>query len=443
VFVHAIDPTTPNDVDGLAPRPPIWLNAVIESQGGDLEIDSEQQAIRLPVIVPLAAMPDVISAGYALTPYAAGADYASTSTRARRLWLEFASPPPAGLAIVARVLSYAPDPLLYHDDRLMTAPPPPDPGLPLDPEYVRSIVPGQFPDEDGAEAMQPLIPSSDSPTRFMLPLPVNDEAAPELFGIWTYEFRFARVTKSMPALGYKGPVLWSSAHGRYGRPLRLAGVQHPAPPMPAGAEWVKDPAAGPVLAATAPYATPVRDGQIVGDGAPRSTIVFVLYAQVPQADGSTFRNVMLDHVGSIDNVPFSSGARALGAFTQTQVTAALDALALPRDAGLSVVAIEFLPEGGAAEPEPTAPPGPAGDQPPPPPPVDPLNSEAFGRRRILRASPLTAVGPVCGVLEPAGAPGHGSKVSDENRLPLTVHAGSPRRVLTAINQFFSARRVNL
>jgi hypothetical protein len=78
------------------------------------------------------------------------------------------------------------------------------------------------------------------------------------------------------------------------------------------------------------------------------------------------------------------------------VTDALDALALPRDAGLSVVAIEFLPSGGAVEPEP----GQGQND------TDPLDTASFGRRRILRTSALTLVGAVCGVLEPAGTAGH-------------------------------------
>src|SRR5262249_13693181 len=163
---------------------------------------------------------------------------------------------------VARVLAYAPDPLLYHDDRLMSAPPPADPALPLDPEYMRHIVPGQLPDEDGAEAMQPLIPSSDSPTRFLLPLPVTDPAAPDLFGLWTSGCRFAGGRAPWRARGYRGRVLGAGAPGRWGRSLRLAGVQPPARSMPVAAEWAKGTAATqpPVLLATAPYATPVRDG---------------------------------------------------------------------------------------------------------------------------------------------------------------------------------------
>jgi hypothetical protein len=221
--------------------------------------------------------------------------------------------------------------------------------------------------------------------------------APELFGLWTYEFRFARVTAAMVKLGYTGPVLWSTAHGRYSRPLRLAGVQHPAPALPVTAEWFYGSATDPpVVVATAPFATPVLDGQIVGDGAPRTSMAFAIYAQVPQADGSSFRNIYIGHAVGF-SIALPSGPRAIGEMTQADVAAALDGLALPRSAGLSVLAIEFLSPGGAQEASDTAP----GRQP-----LDLLIREVFGQGRILRTSNLTPIEGVCGVLEPAGTPGH-------------------------------------
>ena len=164
--------------------------------------------------------------------------------------------------------------------------------------------------------MQPI--ASSTSIRFTAPLPQGLAAlAPELHGLWTYEFRFGRVTQAMVDLGYKGPVLWCTAHGRYGRPLRLAGVQHPAPPLVAAAQWQAPAAANlpPVLVASAAYATPVRDGQIVGDGLPRTTVAFVLYAQVPQADGSTFRNIQLGHAVAMP-VPGTPGATAVAQLPQ-------------------------------------------------------------------------------------------------------------------------------
>jgi hypothetical protein len=67
--------------------------------------------------------------------------------------------------------------------------------------------------------MQPLLPT-DSPRHFLLPLPPGlIPESPELFGFFTYEFRIGR------------RVGWSTAQGRFGRPLRVTGVQHPAPTL--------------------------------------------------------------------------------------------------------------------------------------------------------------------------------------------------------------------
>ena len=398
VFVHAIDPTVPEAVDGLAARPPIWLHGTATGPSGDFAVDSAQAAIRLPLAVPPAEVPEPVSAGYALSPYIPGAAYASSGPRDRRLWVEFTAPPPKGFAIFARVLAYAPDPLLYTDRRLLAAAPPVDPALPLDPETMRLISPGQPTDEDGAETMVPLIPSGDQPHRFVLPLPSGvDPRAPELFGLWTYEFRIGHVTRKMVAAGAAGPAFWCLAHARFGRPLRLAGLQHPAPAMSVVAQWQPriplgriDPPLAPMLVATAGYAKPVLNGQLVGNGQPHTTIAFLLYAQVPQADGSSFRNILLKHVltGPVRDVDAGPVLSARQVFRQADILAVLDALGLPDTAPLSVVGVEFLPAGGAVEADRQHPEG----QP------DPLANETFAQRRILRTSPLTPVEPACCVL---------------------------------------------
>jgi hypothetical protein len=126
-----------------------------------------------------------------------------------------------------------------------------------------------------------------------------------------------------------------------------SGVQHPAPPLAAAAQWQAPVSANlpPVLLASAAYAIPARDGQIVGDGLPRTTVAFVLYAQVPQADGSTFRNTQLGHAVA-QPVRGTPGATAVAQLQQADIIRVLDELALPRDAGLSVIGVEFLPSGG-------------------------------------------------------------------------------------------------
>jgi hypothetical protein len=126
-------------------------------------------------------------------------------------------------------------------------------------------------------------------------------------------------------------------------------------------------------------------------------MAFALYAQVPQADGSTFRNIEIAHTGALQ-VQEQPGSAAFGAFTRDAVIGTLDALHLPRDVGLSVIAVEFLPPGGSQEPIDVGRQRGLGE--------DPLSPDLFARRRILRASPLVPVGAVCGILEPAGSLGH-------------------------------------
>ena len=381
IFVDRIDPAVPNPMDGFSDRPPYQLSAAIPTDGGQLERTTDPIALRLPVVVPPAGVPRLTSAGYALSPYQAAADYSSTTPRTRQLWLELEQPPAPGDAVFARILAYAPDPLLYVDPDVLAAPPPDDPPLRLDPESIRVITPGQPRDDDGLEAMIQLTPATGDPTRFLLPLPDGIAADdPRLFGLWTYELRY----------GHLAP--WSTAHGRYSHPLRITGIQHPAPALPCAASWRPSPAtAGPGndLVATAPYAIPVLNGRQVGTGAPCSTLGFLLYAQALQSDRSSDRNVLIGHSGA---TRVNEGGRVIfgtATFTHAAVGDALTGLGLPAESPLSVLAVEFYSAGGSVgfqylqrPPEPAADP-------------DPFGSDLFGRRRILRTSPLAPVQPVC------------------------------------------------
>ncbi len=411
VFIDGIDPAIPDPADGFTPRPPYSMEATVPMEGGaDIVKQSDPIALRLPVVIPPAGVPQLVSAGYALSKYQAAADYSSTEPRERNLWLEVKEPPEDGDALFVRVLAYAPDPVLYVDPALLAAPPPEEPVLPLDPETIRIITQGQPRDEDGLEAMVRLEASASDRRKFLLPLPAGvarDDL--RLFGMWTYELRFGHVAP------------WSTAHGRYGRPLRVTGVQHPAPNLACGAAWrpfivkpLKDPGFQPpgaggnvidipyVLVATAPYALPVLDGRRVGDGFPRTTIGFLLYAQARQADGRGYRNVLLAHRGAVPVVHQQRVDYGEAAFAQRDILVALDKLGLPANAPLSVLAVEFYGPGGmvGAEyaerqfiPRLAAVEQPAyvnrGKA------LDPFAPAVFGRRRILRTSPLTAVQPVC------------------------------------------------
>jgi hypothetical protein len=390
VFFDGIDPAVQDPRDGFTDRAPYTLSATMfDEAGGDLSATTDPVALRLPVVVPPAGVPKLVSAGYSLSPYEAAADYSSTGVRSRHLWLEVEKAPDPGDALFARPLAYGPDPLLYVDAEVLRAEPPAEPALRLDPELVRVITANQPRDDDGLEAMIRLVPSADDPTRFQLPLPDGVEADdPRLFGMWSYEVRFGHVDP------------WSTAHGRFSRPLRVTGVQHPAPHLPCAATWRPlGPPGIPLgndLVASAPYATPVLDGRRVGDGIPRSTLGFLLYAQARQADGSGYRNVLIDHHGAHlmlnqDQVDYGSTA-----FPRDEILRALRDLGLPEEASLSVLAVEFYSPGGSVGTEyhnvfvrehDQRPFDAVGR--------DPFGSDFFGQQRILRTSPLVRVEPVC------------------------------------------------
>jgi hypothetical protein len=231
-------------------------------------------AAGLPIAAPPTQTPTLASAGVMLSEYERTADYSSTGTRAKMLWLEFEEPPenPAD-RFFARVLSRAPDPMLTREAPVT---PPPDPPLPIAPEYIRVVRPHQSDDRAGLSAMQLLLPTL-SPRHFVLPLPPGlDETSLDLLGFYVYEVR----------LGHAAG--WSTARARFGPALRVTGVQHPAPPLSCEAFRTRS-----GVVASAPYATPVYEGRSLLPPTPATTMWIVLYAQVVQADGADRRNILL------------------------------------------------------------------------------------------------------------------------------------------------------
>ena len=379
VFFHAIDPAIVDPRDGFTNRDAYQLSVAIPSEAPTpIALTSDALPLRLPVATIPAGIPKLMSAGYALSAYTPTADYSATAARDRQLWLEVAEKPGDGNRLFARVLAYAPDPLLYNDAILRIQQPGEDPPLKLDPELIRAITPGQPTDTDGLEAMFELHASPDDPLKFLLPLPDGvDENDARLFGMWTYELRY----------GHKDP--WSLAHARYSRPLRVTGVQHPAPQLPLVASWqlVAGFVPGPPpplpsgivgvdlsreeialatrrahvsvigrntwqIVAMAPYATPVlADGSDAGNGIPLTTIGFLLYAQAIQADASGYRNVLLRHQGAMpvdprDTAPGFVYDYGRAVFAQSDIEQDLAAAGLPANAPLSTIAVEFYAPGG-------------------------------------------------------------------------------------------------
>jgi hypothetical protein len=325
--------------------------------------------LQLPLLLPIAARPlqspQLASAGIALSPYAPAPDYSATTVRQRALWLEFTQPiADPDDTYFGRVLSYAPDQMLtgapFAD---VGVDPLAEPPLPVDPELIRTIVPGQSDDHAGLGAMQQLVPSS-SAVHYMLPLPPGLAVdAPELFGMFTYELRVGH-TKN-----------WSTAQGRFGPPLRVAGVQHPAPPLLA---LVNSTTAN--VSVSAPYAMPTFNGRNLLPSAPRTQLWALLYAQVTQADVRAQRNVLLarqrlthDREGPLKRLGDVRGIAAMY-WQRAEIDAILTSLALPTQSPLSVIVVETFHNIGDL--------------------ADPLGGD-LGRVRILRLSPLTAVPAVC------------------------------------------------
>jgi len=322
-------------------------------------------AIRLPITTPPAQVPKLVSAGIALSPYAHSADYSTTSPRDRWLWLEFDRPPdnPAD-RYFARVLAAAPDPELSRLQPDAEAQDSPEPPLPIDPEPLRIIVPGASDDGAGLTAMQQLV-TGDSNLHMIVPLPPGaDSQSPELFGFFTYELRVGH------AQG------WCTAQGRFGPPLRLTGVQHPAPELTCLVLRNSE-----SLTVSAPFAQAVLDGRsVMNTELPHSRMWILLYVQVRQSDGAANRNILLGRKpalirgGTFAPAKAGPGVRGVATWSASEIALLLQGLGLNAAMPLSCVAIETLP---AAQPFP-----------------DPLGAD-LGYERILRTSPLTAIPTAC------------------------------------------------
>lgn len=363
--------------------------------------------VTLPKAARPAQTPVIASAGIALSPYQPAPDYSSTAPRKRALWLEFDGPAadPAD-AYFARVLEYGPDPLLAYGPT--TTPNDitgelQDPPIPLDPEPIRIITPGQTADIAGLDAMTQLVaaqvPPGEKPRHFLLPLPPGvTEDSPELFGFWTYELRLGHAGS--------GTANWSTAQARYGRPLRVTGVQHAAPALKC---LVSRGTAG--VRAIAPFATPVLNGRkTFSFFQPYTKIWVLLYAQVTQADGASRRNILLlteradplqEQVVDPNGATGPSVTRdvyGVALFSQkddqalgkTGIETALNSLLLPLNSPLSLLAVELLPTNGPFD----RPTGGVVAPPQDPQGIGPLDN-FLGNQRILRTSPLVAVPPIC------------------------------------------------
>ncbi|MDQ1833332.1 hypothetical protein [Massilia scottii] len=365
IFLDAIDP---KPAAGAFPRPltPSYrITPVLRIAPGQQDAPLTASIV-LPVTTPPAQVPKLVSAGMALSPYRRDPAYAASEERQTAVWLEFDRPPadPED-RYYARVLASAPDPVLTNEfeDVADIA----DLPLPVDPEPIRRIVPGQGDDRAGQASMQMLMPTS-SARHFLLPLPPGlTPGSFELFGFFTYEFRVGHA------------AIWSTAQGFAGRALRVGGIQHAPPPLACAVTRTRG-----RLTVSAAFAEPVRDGRSLRPATPVTDLWALLYARVHQADDADRRNILLgtrrldparrQQPGAAGVGAARAAADGMADWSSAEISAGLSLLTLGPDAPLSCLVVETLP----------------GEVPYP----DPLAAQ-LGYERFLRTSPLTEVPDIC------------------------------------------------
>ena len=411
VFIDAVEPkkdltkpTTaaqpfPNTIDVSYRLRPDFIPSVPAQAEADA---TETRDLTLPVTNIPAQVPKVVAAGVALSPYVRNDAYSETAVRSRYLWFEFAEPiADPNDSYFARVLTYAPDPLLTYSnvDQLFIKQE--DPPLAIDPELIRVITHDHGNDNAGIDAMQEMTAETGepdqplvkvSPTHYLLPLPpgLHNESN-ELFGFFTYEIRVGHTNR-----------IWSTAQGRFGHPKRVNGVQHPAPPLRCLVDRTPK-----EITVTAQYATSVFNGKDVTSNPPKTEIWAMLYAQLRQADGKENRNILLteirlDYVDPdkvkrlVDKkwtklmvansllVNLDAPATATQKWSEAQIQNMLKQLNLSPQTRLSVLAVEMMPRYDQFIL--------FGD--PPNQSVRPL-SQDLGQYRILRTSRLVGAPVIC------------------------------------------------
>ncbi|HMH91725.1 MAG TPA: hypothetical protein VK586_11665 [Streptosporangiaceae bacterium] len=351
IFLDIFDPKPPPgqfpaELDLTYTVHPVLRNAAATADP-DLTFD-----LHLPITTPPADVPKLASAGIALSPYTRDDACTHTSPRQRMLWFEFAAPPAGSFdSFYARVLAYAPDPVLTEAD---PAPEAAEPPLPVDPEPIRTIVSGQSDGQAGAGAMPQLLQPTSSPVHFYVPLPAGmTPDSLELFGFFTYELRAGH------AIG------WSTAR-----------ANTPAPALTVSVNRSKS-----GIEVSAPVANPVYQGKSLLSYPPVTQLWVLLYTQVRQADDADMRNLLLDQRQApilVDR--WTSRLAPLRADTGTatwsesELGQMLRLLGLSPDAALSCLVVETLP----------------GKQP-----VAAPVSAGLGYERFLRTSPLTAIPVQC------------------------------------------------
>ena len=343
-FLDAVEPKPLDDTkfpDEILVSYRIAVNYQVDGGGVTPLHDTDQVLyLHLPITIPPAQSAKIVSAGIAFSKYVRDKNYANTENREKYLWVELdAKPSDPNDAYYARYLAYAPDTLLarWEPDLLIA---PQEPALPIDPEQIRIISPASSDDHAGLSAMQEMTKAKDSDVHYLVPLPPGlHPDSLEMFGFFTYEFR----------VGHKVP--WSTAQGRFGRPIRNTGVQHPLPQLYCLATRNEK-----FISVTAPYAQTVFNGRNVTAKPPRTEIWALLYAQVRMADDSDERNVLLsdrklfiqqDNLSGAylysSNTNSDATPQGVTGWLNSEVETLLALYGLPLDSPLSVLCVEMTP----------------------------------------------------------------------------------------------------
>lgn len=295
----------------------------------------------LPITDSPSQIPEIVSVGLALSASDNDAalfnnHYSTTSEQLKYLWIEFAEPVEnPDDTYFARLLAYAPDPVLADYD-IDVQKESVEPAINLEPEIIRVIRPLQIADNSGLEAMQALAGASADKEgkgirHFLMPIPQGlNVDSPELFGFFTYEFRIGHTDRK-----------WSTAQGRFGRPLRMTGVQHPAPKLRLSTLRKTE-----TIEVSAAFAESYYEGSNITPPFPRTNICALLYAQVLQADGKQYRNVLIDQA-ALERLSRNTNVdKPVGLTTWSikDVRTKLIAKGMDINSPLSLLAIEIMPD---------------------------------------------------------------------------------------------------
>ncbi len=309
------------------------------------------RTIELPITIIPHQLPQLVSAGLAMSPYNFDTEnYRSSNERLKYLWFEFQTPPDDSEdTYFGRILAHAPDPYLCRVDEALISGNVEDAPFALNEEKIREIIPNMTNDFAGIGLMQELIPETSvgGTKTYLLPIPPGLHAnSDELFGFFTYEIRVGHKKES-----------WSTAQGRYGRPLKVNGVQHPTPELVCSVFRSERKLVDKIIRyieITAPYANAVLNGKNISSFPPTTSLWYLMYTQVMQADGETFRNILIDS-GPMKYRPRKTAIRGKQAIRQPgnrmgksripiqSIGDKLEQLGLERSNNISVIAVEMFP----------------------------------------------------------------------------------------------------